>query len=123
MKIIAVFLLFLVFVSCGPSPKDFKVEEIKSNCDCLRVRAEIFKNKSLILENVKDKSKRNELRESSEYEGWMKKDMEINNFCNKNFRGYFSDDKCNEFKVFFEEFDKSNELYRNDNDDKKDSSR
>jgi hypothetical protein len=123
MKIIAVFLLFLVFVSCGPSPKDFKVEEIKSNCDCLRVRAEIIKNKSLILVNVKDKSKRNELRESSEYEGWMKKDMEINNFCTKNFRGYFSDDKCNEFKVFFEEFNKSNELYRNDNDDKKDSSR
>ncbi len=52
MKIIAVFLLFLVFVSCGPSPKDFKVEEIKSNCDCLRVRAEIIKNKSLILVNV-----------------------------------------------------------------------
>lgn len=104
----------LILTSCGPSPDDYKTEEIKSNCDCLKIRGELTKQANEVLSAEEDKTKRKALQETEDYKMWSRKAQEIHMFCFKNFKDYFGDEKCAEYKEFHKEHDKNSELYQSD---------
>jgi hypothetical protein len=107
-------LLVGLLYSCGPSPDDYTTENVKNNCDCLKVRGELTKYANEVLAAESDKVARKELQETDAYKQWTRKSEEIHQFCSKNFKDYFGDDKCPEYKSFHDEFEKSHELYQSD---------
>jgi hypothetical protein len=104
----------LTFTSCGPSPANYKTEDIKSTCDCLKMRGELTKHSNEFLASESDKEAQKALQDSEDYEQWTKKDEEIIQFCNKKYKDYFGDEKCPEYKTFHTEFERSHELYQSD---------
>lgn len=63
-KMKKVFLIFLGglslsinITSCGPKPDDFKMENIKSACDCIKMKSDLLKITNDLLEAETDKTK------------------------------------------------------------------
>ena len=119
-KFNSIYLLILlasvILTSCGgASPDDYTIEDVKSTCDCVKVKTEIQKNQNDLLEAEKDTVKRKELQDSEEYEKWSSKKMEIMKHCNKNFDDKLDEvKKCPEFDAMMKELDRDHELYQSD---------
>jgi hypothetical protein len=111
------FIVLLVgsLYSCGPSPDDYSTENIKSNCDCLKMRTELMKNANDVLEAESDVTKRKEVQKSDAYKQWTKKKFEIGGFCSKNFKSNLKDDQeCPDFEAWKTESKRDKDLYQSE---------
>ena len=101
-----------VFTSCGPSPDDYKTENLKSTCDCVKMKTDLIKITNDMLESETDKSKRTELIETDDYKQWTKKKSEIGGFCSKNFSDNGDEmKKCPDYEALNKELERDGKLH------------
>ena len=110
--LIAVFVISTIFTSCGPSPDDFKMENIKSTCDCVKMNADLMKITNDILEAETEKTERKQLIESDNYKQWTKKKLERLSYCSKNYSDNLQDmAKCKEYDALSKELARDRKLH------------
>jgi|LauGreDrversion4_2_1035121.scaffolds.fasta_scaffold24634_4 hypothetical protein len=108
----AILVASAVFTSCGPSPDDYKTENLKSTCDCVKMKTDLIKITNDLLEGETDKASRTELIESDDYKDWTKKKSEVGGFCSKTFSDNLEEiKKCPEYEMLFKELERDRKLH------------
>ena len=108
----AVLVASTIFTSCGTNPDDFKMENIKSTCDCVKMNSDLMKITNDLLEAETDKTKRKELIESDNFKEWTKKKMERLSYCSKNYSDKLEDvENCKESDSLFKELERDRKLH------------
>lgn len=110
MKIIgALYVTIFILNSCGPNPDDFKMDNLKSTCDCVKMRTDLLEIENDLLESA---SEREKIKKSNRYKQWRKKSWELTRYWSENFSDNLVDIvKCKEYDALSKELERDRVLH------------